>query len=125
MDAQGPRLLPLAVRVRCIVARSVRFGRPGRTDLIVHMQPGDVCCFNAMVWHSGLLNATYSSMIVMCFGKTRYAVNPEGLQDPAADPSTYRFSRTADAQSPLGWEAGNLFLLEIGSTDFLSIHTQH
>ena len=82
----------------CIVARSVRFGRPGRTDLVVHMQPGDVCCFNAMVWHSGLLNTTDSSMIFMYFDKERYVVNPEELKDPAADPSKYGFSTMLDEQ---------------------------
>ena len=75
----------------CIKARSVRFGRPGRTDLVLHMKPGDVAIFNGMVWHSGLLNATDSCMIFMYFDKVRYAVDPKELEDPQADPSRFGF----------------------------------
>ena len=75
----------------CIVARSVRFGRPGRTDWVLHMKPGDVAVFNGMVWHSGLCNASDSCMVFMYFDKVRYTVDPKELADPQADPSRFGF----------------------------------
>ena len=75
----------------CIKARSVRFGRPGRTDLVIHMNPGDVAVFNGTVWHSGLFNAPDSCVIFMYFDKERYAVDPKELEDPQADPSRFGF----------------------------------
>ena len=73
----------------CIVSRLVRFGCPGRPDIKVQMQAGDVLIFNGNVWHSGMQNDADSAVLFFYFDMDKFHISKCNTNE---DPSQFGFA---------------------------------